>query len=306
LEGTMTKQNEFNQTDQPEKTPPIEEGDHNVDIGFQENDQKTRSKAADIMIDFIDFLDELARKTSEYVKKTAEAVNSRVRQDNSVLDESSSSGSINVNRLGYFLDGWADLIESMGSKVDDVRSIVLQQLQQRNMPNIRISENTGHVGISSSERRHYTITTTSPGATTTIYIGEHGEDLYASWRTYLQPILSWLILVIIFLIALIISVLPLNEANSTRYRYEFTDWLIVFVLAIIIQMLVVAIAGRIFKGRFSAFFIIEPNVFDAEDITAMGLSAHKSILRALDSAGIDVSKLRVKQDFQGGRRGEKV
>ena len=55
-----------------------------------------------------------------------------------------------------------------------------------------------------------------------------------------------------------------------------------------------------------AFFVIEPNLFDADDITAMSLTAHKSLLRAMDSSGIDMSKLRLKQDFQGGRRGERV
>ncbi len=66
----------------------------------------------------------------------------------------------------------------------------------------------------------------------------------------------------------------------------------------------IAIAGRILKGNFLAFFFIEPNVFDAEDITAMSLSAHKSLIRALDNTGIDVTKLRLKQNFKGGRRGE--
>lgn len=47
-------------------------------------------------------------------------------------------------------------------------------------------------------------------------------------------------------------------------------------------------------------------MFDAEDITAMGLSVHKTIIRCLDTAGIDISKLRLKRDFKGGRRDETV
>jgi hypothetical protein len=66
------------------------------------------------------------------------------------------------------------------------------------------------------------------------------------------------------------------------------------------------VAGRVLRGSAWVFFIIQPNVFDAEDITAMSLSAHKSILRALDGSGIDISKLRLKQTFKGGRRGEEV
>ena len=28
--------------------------------------------------------------------------------------------SVNVNNLGYFLDGWADLIEGMGEQIEEV------------------------------------------------------------------------------------------------------------------------------------------------------------------------------------------
>ncbi len=74
----------------------------------------------------------------------------------------------------------------------------------------------------------------------------------------------------------------------------------------VLGFILLGIAGRIIKGRFFAYFFIEPNVFDAEDITAMSLSVHKSIIRSLDDAGIDISKLRVKQTFRGGRRGDEV
>ena len=67
------------------------------------------------------------------------------------------------------------------------------------------------------------------------------------------------------------------------------------------------VLGVVFKGDFRAYFFVEPNIFDAEDITAMGLSAHKSIIRSLDSTGdIDITELRLKQNFKGGRSAETV
>ena len=50
----------------------------------------------------------------------------------------------------------------------------------------------------------------------------------------------------------------------------------------------------------------EPSLFDAEDITAMNLSIHKSLLRALDQGGIDSSRLRLKGEFHSGRRRDTV
>jgi hypothetical protein len=87
---------------------------------------------------------------------------------------------------------------------------------------------------------------------------------------------------------------------------SFSGWIINSVVLALFLGFLVGIAGRIFKGSFSAYYFIEPNLFDAEDITAMGLSAHKTLLRSLDNSGIDVSKLRLKQKFQGGRRGEEL
>jgi hypothetical protein len=55
-----------------------------------------------------------------------------------------------------------------------------------------------------------------------------------------------------------------------------------------------------------AYFFVEPTYFDADDITAMGLAVHSSILRALDIVGIESAKLRLKQDFKTNRRGDSV
>jgi hypothetical protein len=38
----------------------------------------------------------------------------------------------------------------------------------------------------------------------------------------------------------------------------------------------------------------------------MSFSVHKSMLRALDSEGVDISKLRIKEKFTGGRKGEDI
>lgn len=233
--------------------------------------------------------------------------------ENQSTAPSAPPNSINVNNLGYFLDGWAELVEGMGGKVSEVRSNVLMQLQGREMPEIEVSEKIGIVSLVASDRRNYTITTTAPGATTTIYIGEHGKDLYTSWRTFIHPVLNQRVLLIALGIAAFLGLITggINRSGGflgepTRTTFSFIGWIGYTLLFCILAAIGLAIAGRIMKGSFLAYFFIEPNLFDAEDITAMGLSAHKSILRALDNTGIDISKLRLKRDFKGGRRGETV
>ena len=71
-------------------------------------------------------------------------------------------------------------------------------------------------------------------------------------------------------------------------------------------LFVVAIAGIFLRRNILAFILKEPSLFDQEDITAMSLTVHKTLLHALDMTGIDVSKLRIKGEFKGGRRGENI
>lgn len=219
---------------------------------------------------------------------------------------------IDVNSLGVFVDGWSELIEGMGTKADQVRSDVLDHLKARNMPNIGLGNKIGYVSLISKERRDYMVAETDPGARTTIFIAQHGVDLYASWRTWIEPkvnmdVLQWLIGG-----AVVLGLLTggLNQTGGlygpSRISFSLIGWVIYTIGFLLLAGGIIALAGKILKGSFLAYFFIEPNVFDAEDITAMSLSVHKSIIRSLDKSGIDVSKLRLKQSFKGGRKDVEV
>jgi len=155
--------------------------------------------------------------------------------------------SINVNTLGYFLDGWADLIEG-----------------------------------------------------------------YTSWRTFIHPVLNQTVLLIALGISAVLGLVTGGIRQSggvfgpQETSFSLMGWILATVGFAILAAIVLALAGRILKGDWLGYVFIQPNVFDAEDITAMSLSAHKSLLRALDETGIDVTKLRLKSEFKGGRRGEIV
>jgi hypothetical protein len=104
---------------------------------------------------------------------------------------------VNVNRLGYFIDGYSELIENMEDKVDVVQTEVHRLLIEREMPDIKVGLAKGHVGVTSQmmgNTRNYITTTTYPGVTTTVYIGKHGKDLYVSWSTFIKRIPNWLLL----------------------------------------------------------------------------------------------------------------
>jgi len=308
--------------------------------------------------------------------------------------------------LGYYLDGWADLIEGMGEHAPNVKQGVINQLNQRQMPDrVKVGEAEIKEGFFTDPTRPYVETKTSPGARTLIYVEQHGNDLYASWRSYLRPTINWGLIVKYAIASLILSVIGIsifwiiatanivNSAfkmwNSKPFSTAFWTWfgfsaaiyfglfvlnilslllqgkikndiftgvsngiiLLIFVVGFISSFIfkdtgqtmlheisllyknikygylflaipfsiiplaisifeyllgIVAIAGLIIRKNLLAFILKEPNIFDADDITAMNLSVHKSILRVLDEVGIDNSKLRLKGPYKSGRSGEVV
>lgn len=207
--------------------------------------------------------------------------------------------SFNANNLGYYLDGWADLITDQGAKVAAVRQAVVQILATRYPEKVVESQN-GYISVSNKNVvRPYALTRNQPGATTTVYVGQRGQDLYISWRTFIAPVLSDLITGIA-IVAGILAFLVYLQIDSLSVA------VVTFIILALAGVGLLAFASQVLKGNAVALFFKEPTVFDAEDITAMSLAAHKSILQALDKEGFDLSKLRLKQDFTAGRRNETI
>ncbi len=113
--------------------------------------------------------------------------------------------------------------------------------------------------------------------------------------------------ILAFFVLAIFDELRSAYENRVSLWYHVLSPILVYSLAVFLSILVVAIiAGIIFKQNIFGFILKEPSVFDQEDIAAMSLTVHKTLLRALDTAGIDVSKLRMKGEFRAGRKGEQI
>lgn len=213
------------------------------------------------------------------------------------LDPVAGNMSFDIKNLGYYLDGWADLVEDKGGQAAQIRTTVRTILNERNMPQVLVTSQKPNVG---GEFRDYEATGTYPGATTTVYVGDHGKDLYVAWRTFIKPVLNQTVIMIILGVSGLLGLFAWTSFDS--FLWGFVTFLFIAMLAAAF----VAFLGRVLKGNQVAFFFIEPSLFDADDITAMSLAVHKSLLRALDKEGIDVKQLRLKQSFKGGRREEDI
>ena len=203
-----------------------------------------------------------------------------------------SSMSMAPNSLGVFLDGWADIAEGIGERVEEVQNIIHQSLLERDMPEVKVEATQVTAGML-SEKRHYLVTSTYPGITTIIRAGKYGKDLFVTWSTYIKPVFNWRILGGILGVAFFFALI--DGGWSSIFTFFGTFGLLFVTLSLV----------GLFVYRDPLWVVIvQPTIFDADDLVAMSLAAHKSILKALDQVGVDIALLRAKQDYHRKRSEE--
>lgn len=224
------------------------------------------------------------------------------------------SGAIPIADLGTRLDGWADILLGAGAQAQMVAESFEQQLLAQNMPVVKIRPRTLTPGGWSGKRRSYYLVQIEPGASMAVYINRFGENLYLAWDMYVRPIIRWPILVValclIFALPALACFVGYNGDFLTRLAYAgvggSTALLIITLLcspaAGVGLLFGAGLIGLIQRGNATAFFIKEIDTFTADDITAMMMSVHKTLLAALDEAGLKTDLLHEKDRFFAGQR----
>jgi hypothetical protein len=211
---------------------------------------------------------------------------------------------IPLDKLGARLDGWAELIEGAADKKEPIARAFEEEYQQKQVPQVNLTLSQLTPGGMVGKRRYYHLFQSYTGATMAAYIGEFGKDLYVTWELFVRPIIKWRNIAYMAGIAGLLGLCPALVGQNILEEPLLT--LILWLFSIIGWFLPVAvvalIAGRVMKGSFLAFFIEEIDLFAADDVTAMMFAVHKSLLKALDSAGLDTTLLRSKDQFTAGRR----
>ncbi len=208
-----------------------------------------------------------------------------------------------LSGLGERIDGWADLVEGAGDRALDVASAFHERISARQMPDV--THESANLSTSSilGRRRPYQLIRTPTGATLAVYIGSFGKDLYISWDLFIRTVWNMTVIWGILGSAAFLGLFSARETDLWgRSSFSFSSWIISTIGLSILFAFLVACAGFMLRRGFFGFFVKELDFFDADDITAMALAVHKSLLQAADTVGIDIHLLRVKEQFRGGRR----
>jgi len=204
-----------------------------------------------------------------------------------------------ITKLGIRIDGWADLIDNAGDQVDTLYQFLRVRLGQRKMPQVKHYPQKLSTGRLMGEERQYHMVSHQVGSTVAVYIGAFGEDLYLSWDLFAKQAWKRRVFFIIMGVAAVLSLLVQLFSEDS---YPVIMWLSGTIGGTLGICILVALAGLVLRGNFWAFFQEEFNHFRADDLAAMTLAVHHSLLEGLDSIGVDRDLIRPKEQFRAGRR----
>lgn len=208
------------------------------------------------------------------------------------------AGTLRIDKLGRRLDGWAELIEGAADKTGPLRDALHGRLQAKRMPEVGLRQTELTPGGLVGKRRTYHLSQNYSGATLATYVGTFGTDLYLAWDVYLAVVIKWINILVMAIIAGVLAIIPANG----RYGFEFGTWILAWFGWMVPIGLGALVLGQVLRGDRRYFFMEIIDTFVADDITALMLAVHKSMLAAIDEVGLDSSLLRIKEHFVAGRR----
>lgn len=218
--------------------------------------------------------------------------------------------------LGLRIDGWADLVDGAGERANDALLHVADIIAKKGNPLLSCQRVAFSTGLSSPRERPFLLMKLESGAAITVHVGAVGKDLYASWNLYVRPVINWKVLGLMAGVAVGVNALLVLAslmagfsmaarsfiAGSWVMLGSFMGGLLSFGITLALFFALAGILSRIVLGNALAFAFKELTPLDYDDIAAMALAVHHSMLRALDHAGVDIEVLRLKEQFRSGAR----
>lgn len=219
---------------------------------------------------------------------------------------------------GRQVDAWADVVEGMASKAQDLLNAFEQGVKDAEVPQLDLKEETLKGGGLQAERRSYRIVERGPGLVA-VYVAGWGEDLYVSWRLFASPLSSqrirnWLIACGAFgLLPSMCSLCSGVGGLSTMARrtgiggrlmgavlglFGAVAGILASIIGTVLTLSVLAALVGWLAARDPLLVWRKPlDEFAQDEVSALSIDVHKKLLRAIDAVGIDVSLLMDKESF---------
>ncbi len=204
-----------------------------------------------------------------------------------------------IERLGLCLDSYADVIPNGAEKGSSAADAFDNLIQERNYPEVSLNRTEVQTSIGNNPGRTFHLVQGPHRTTAAVFFGARGSDLLVSWDVYVKVVFKWLYLAIMVGAAAFISLI-LSLFGGYPFLVFLGVWISTAISWVGLIVVIAALLGLILKGNLLFFFVEVAGKFGEDDISALTLAVHQCLLKAVEDAGLDASKMRLKKNFRGG------
>ena len=202
-----------------------------------------------------------------------------------------------IGKLGARVDGWADLASGAGEKAEAVRAAFVESMNARAADGVSVEKvDFGANGP--------TMVVKCAAGSVAVQASGRGADLFLAWSLYVPRVLKMKMLGILAGVAFAASFLTALGMVS-NFGYFLVNWIFGTINWFMPVTILAMVAGYVWKGSFWFFFMEEPSEAGQDQLAALVLAVHHSLMEAAAAAGVDTGGLRDKKVFVAGSRERK-
>ena len=191
------------------------------------------------------------------------------------------------------VDGWSDLVAGEAEKAAEIEQNFVDDFNARGLSYVDL----GRVEISSGlQLRAYQVARHQAGSVA-VYANPAGKDLMFGWDLKVAQKVSWKRIGILALAAVIISFL-VSLFSGSPFLYFLEQWINGMIGWAFNVAILGLIAGKVMKGDIWYMFIEKPEAAALQELSALAMAVHQSLLAAVKKAGLEEASLRVKETFK--------
>lgn len=209
-------------------------------------------------------------------------------------------------QVGELIERWADVAEGYGQKANAFWEAFESNLKGREVE--QLSQYWGDLASTGifSPRRNAFLVQRGP-VTVAVVVARQGNDLYISWRAFIQNYVSMVRVGIWAALVLLIS-LPFAYdvdfwGESSFSSGAFFRNVIFFGLLSLIFILLYGLMYR--DADVLSLFRSPIHELQYDEVASLSTTVHKTVLAAADKVGIDRASLEVREPVYLGRRAKR-
>lgn len=191
-----------------------------------------------------------------------------------------------LENFGARSEDWAELIPAQAEKAAEVGEAFVEEFKGREIPGVTLEQMEFSAG---PVKKAYQVIR-SPYATVAVHVGPAGKDLSVRWSLHPRREPKWMMLGFLAGIACGISFLTALTSLG-NFGYFFFGWIFGTFNWLMPVAILALIAGYVWKGSLWYFFMEAPGEMAEDEMTALTMAVHQSLVAALEKAGIETDGL---------------